>query len=305
MNIYIEKPLDIYELGERDNQEDSIYPLLDCGDADDHLFILCDGMGGLDCGEIASATVCDALSRYVKKNFVPRSCFTEEQFIHALSFAYDELDKSDNQESTHRMGTTLTFLLIHGGGVIAAHIGDSRIYHIRPSEKKIMWQSRDHSLVQDLVDIGEISKDEMKSHPRRNVITRAMMPHNDRDHADIHQITDIQAGDYFYMCSDGMVETMEDDEIISIFSDNETSDEGKRGMLIDATRNNQDNHSAHIVHIKEVKDSDVPDSKPVMENPSDEEDSQSGIVITNCEAGNKIDKKPKRGFFAKLFGIKK
>ena len=73
------------------------------------------------------------------------------------------------------MGTTLTLLYFACNGVTAAHIGDSRIYHIRPNVG-LLYQSRDHSLVYDLFQAGEISYEEMATFPQKNVITRAMSP---------------------------------------------------------------------------------------------------------------------------------
>lgn len=78
------------------------------------------------------------------------------------------------------MGTTLTFLCLHTNGATVAHIGDSRVYQLRPASKKsparIVFRTQDHSLVNDLVKIGEITEEEAKHHPQKNVITRAMQP---------------------------------------------------------------------------------------------------------------------------------
>ena len=133
----------------------------------------------------------------------------------------------------------------------AAHIGDSRIYHIRP-EVGVLYQSRDHSLAFDLFQSGEISYEEMLNFTQKNVITRAMTPGLENRHrADIIHITDIQSGDYFYMCSDGMLEQMSNNELVDSLS-SDSKDEEKQKRLIEATDNNQDNHSAWLIHIKEV-----------------------------------------------------
>lgn len=261
---YILKPLSIYELGQRTNQEDSIYPEMGKATPDDRLFIVCDGMGGHDSGEIASQTVCKTMSQYVLSYLSSEDTFTTEQFNQALSAAYDALDEKDNG-ATKKMGTTMTFLKFHREGCLLAHIGDSRIYHIRPS-KKDLFHTKDHSLVNDLVDIGELTPEEAKTSNQKNVITRAMQPNLDkRPKADIKHITDIRPGDYFFMCSDGMLEETEDSDLLNILSDPETSDEGKLEILTKVSENNRDNHSAYLIHVMDViseKEKQTPDSVP-------------------------------------------
>ncbi len=250
MKIEIHQPLPIHEIGQRDNQEDSLWPQPECATTNDRLFIVCDGMGGHAKGEVASQTVCTALGDWFKNNIIPDESFTDAQLQDALAFAYEELDKKDDG-SFKRMGTTLTLLYIHRQGVTAAHMGDSRIYHIRPGDG-LKYVSRDHSLVFDLFQAGEITYEEMLTFPQKNVITRAMQPgEENRTQPDIIHISDVQSGDYFYLCSDGMLERMENQELASILC-SEKSDEEKRQQLIEATINNKDNHSAWILHIKDV-----------------------------------------------------
>lgn len=243
MKIEIYPPLCIHELGQRANQEDAI------AQWDNRLFVLCDGMGGHEKGEVASQTVCQSLVKWFEEN-IKDNLFTDDQLRDAIEYAYTELDKFDD-ESLRKMGTTLTLLYLYSKGVIAAHIGDSRIYHIRPNET-ILYQSRDHSLVFDLFQAGDISYEEMFIHPQKNIITRAMSPGKDNRHRpDIIHITDIKPDDYFYMCSDGMLEQMTNDELLSLLSAN-TSDEDKQKRLTELTANNQDNHSTWLIRIKNV-----------------------------------------------------
>lgn len=259
MKIKIYPPLSIHELGQRPNQEDSLYPLEEEATADDRLFVVCDGMGGYEKGEVASQTVCRVLGKWFQDNAIPETPFVDDLLHIALETAYKELDKYDNGTQMN-MGTTLTLLYIHRHGVTAAHIGDSRIYHIRPANsfqnnddnRKLRYISRDHSLVFDLFQSGEITYEEMLTHPKKNIITRAMQPREDnRLPPDIIHITDIQRGDYFYLCSDGMLESMGNGELVEILS-LKTTDKEKRQLLIKATKDNHDNHSAWLIHIKDV-----------------------------------------------------
>lgn len=242
MKISLYPPFSIHEIGQRDNQEDAIVQW------DNRLFVLCDGMGGHEKGEVASQTVCQSIVDWYNSRAIHP--LGKPQIEDALAYAYARLDEKDDGEFK-KMGTTLTILYIGSEGVVAAHIGDSRIYHIRPGVG-VLYQSRDHSLAFDLFQAGEISYEEMQNFTQKNVITRAMTPGLENRHrADIIHITDIQSGDYFYMCSDGMLEQMSNDELMSVFSSEET-DEEKQKRLIEATDNNQDNHSAWLIHIKEV-----------------------------------------------------
>ena len=256
MKISLYPPLSIHEIGQRPNQEDSI------AQWDNRLFVLCDGMGGHEKGEVASQTVCQSLVKWFEENIKDDS-FSDDQLRDALEYAYTELDKFDDG-SPRKMGTTLTLLYIHAQGITAAHIGDSRIYHIRPiSPPKlggvrgglnagILYQSRDHSLAFDLFQAGEISYDEMANFSQKNIVTRAMTPGEDnRMRPDIIHVTDVLPGDYFYMCSDGMLEQMSNEELVGIFS-SEATDAEKQSVLIKATSDNQDNHTAWIIHIKDV-----------------------------------------------------
>lgn len=255
MKIEIHLPLSIYELGQRANQEDNIYPQLGRVTAADRLFLVCDGMGGHERGEVASSIVCQAIPQYFQQaGITPDKGLSDDDLRSAIEYAFQQLDRADDG-AMKKMGTTLTLLYMHRAGITCAHIGDSRIYHIRPIQeggKRILYQSRDHSLVYDLYQAGEIAYDEMRTSPQKNIITRAMQPGEDnRVRADIVHITNVLPGDYFYLCTDGMLEEMENDELVDILSSNQT-DEAKRRYLIEATKNNHDNHSAYLIHVKEV-----------------------------------------------------
>lgn len=251
------KAYNLQELGQRTNQEDSLFPALGKSTSDDRLFVLCDGMGGHEKGEVASATVCETLSRVILSAWHPGEVLSDELFLQALSAAYDALDAKDNGEE-RKMGTTLTFLCLHASGVTVAHIGDSRIYQLRPASKnspaRMVFRTQDHSLVNDLVKIGEITEEEAKHHPQKNVITRAMQPCQEhRAKAAIAHLTDILPGDYFYMCSDGMLEEASDENILNIITKPNATDEQKLEMLRNVTEENKDNHTAHLIHIDKVE----------------------------------------------------
>lgn len=254
MKFTIAEPQWIHHIGQRANQEDSLFPFETEVSANDRLFILCDGMGGHESGEVASQTVCECMGRWFSENYDASQPLTTEQFNKALYAAYDGLDAKDNPDAVKKMGTTMTFVALHAGGATIAHIGDSRIYQIRPATGEILYKSRDHSLVNDLVRLGEMTEEEARVSPSKNVITRAMQPHQvRRSKADIDCVTNVKAGDYFYMCSDGMLEQMEDQELVAILADASTTDAQKKQILLDKTVENKDNHTAFLIHVLEIE----------------------------------------------------
>ena len=124
MKIELYPPLSVHEIGLRENQEDSIIQW------DNRLFVLCDGMGGHEKGEVASQLVCQSLATWFENNIIPEKLFSDDQLREAIEYAYTELDKYADG-NPRQMGTTLTLLYIGSKGITAAHMGDSRIYLLR------------------------------------------------------------------------------------------------------------------------------------------------------------------------------
>lgn len=214
--IEIKQPLSFTQKGRKDKQEDSLFPLMGQATAETPVFLVCDGMGGHDHGEVASQCVAETMGKLTTSHAPCTTAEMKDAFNEALEQAYVALDESEPAGGTRTMGTTLTFLARCTDGILIAHIGDSRIYQLRPG-KGIMFHTRDHSLVNDLVAAGEITEEEARTHPRRNVITRALMPcHGDETEmvsATFKAVTDIQAGDIFFMCCDGVIEKIDDNKL--------------------------------------------------------------------------------------------
>lgn len=259
MKIEIRQPLTFSEIGRKDNQEDNVYPTSKELSTNSRFFILCDGMGGHDSGEVASDTVCRALGRYFETHLPADGMVTTDYFKQALEYAYDELDKKDTG-ALKKMGTTMTCLYLHSKGYLVAHIGDSRIYHVRPANTDldngrlgIIYQSSDHSLVNDLLKAGELTEEEALNFPQKNVITRAMQPNLERRYkADVFSFADIKAGDYFFLCSDGILEQLTNERLCEILA-SPTSDEEKletiRQVCYDKTK---DNYTCYLVPVDKV-----------------------------------------------------
>lgn len=268
MFIKIGQPLAFSYIGQKDNQEDCIFPLIEKMSVKHRYFILCDGMGGHDNGEVASATVCNALGEYFR-SYEYGGLMTVDIFNAALDYAYDELDKKDTG-SIKKMGTTMACLYFHKNGYLVAHIGDSRIYHIRP-KSGIIYQSSDHSLVNDLLRAGELTEEEAINFPKKNVITRAMQPNLERRHkADVFSFSDIQKGDYFFMCSDGVLEQLTNDKLCEILSNKKLTDADKLEAIKQVCEGKtKDNYSCYLIPIAHVE-----------AEPDDMENSDDNIVAS-------------------------
>lgn len=267
--------LSMHELGQRTNQEDYMYPAPGLATDDDRCFVLCDGMGGHDSGEVASQAVCNAMGNYVKEHSSPDDLFTPEQLAEAVSAAYDALDARDTH-AVKKMGTTMTFACFNAGGCLVAHMGDSRVYHLRPS-MGILFETRDHSLVNDLIKVGELTEETAKDFGQKNVITRCLQPNTERrSRADVREITDIRPGDYFFMCSDGVNEVMESKHIENVILDNAYSDEEKLKIIINSTADARDNHTAFLIHVLDVNGT-IP-VKPMPNKSVENYRSQSPVI---------------------------
>ena len=253
--IRIRKPLCFSEIGRKDNQEDYLYPA-DAG-VNTRVFILCDGMGGHDNGEVASMTAGSALGDYLT------SCPEVDipVFETGLAKAYDALDKIDTG-SPKKPGTTMTCLCLNDENYLVAHIGDSRIYHIRPSKYNedtkrggILYQSSDHSLVNDLLKAGELTEEEARDFPQKNIITRAMQPHlAKRYKADVYMFDDVKGGDYFFLCCDGVLERLSNEMLCEILADNMLDDAEKLAKIKGiCDGNTRDNYTCWLVPVDKVK----------------------------------------------------
>lgn len=252
--ISIRKPLCFSEIGRKDNQEDYLYPT--DADTGSRVFILCDGMGGHDNGEVASRTAATALGTFLDGH----TEIDKPTFESGLARAYDALDSIDTN-SAKKPGTTMTCLCLNDDSYLVGHIGDSRIYHIRPglynsADKRggILYQSSDHSLVNDLLKAGELTEDEARDFPQKNVITRAMQPHlAQRYKADIYVFDDIRSGDYFFICCDGILEQLSNEKLCEILAAPKLDDSGKLAAIkAVCDGRTRDNYSCWLIPIDKV-----------------------------------------------------
>lgn len=262
MTIQLNQAYSYCQLGQRANQEDARYPDLDKPAADQRFFVVCDGVGGEEKGEVASRTVCDAIAAALAGRDWG-TLFGYDDFALCLQAAYTALDRRANA-ANKGMATTMTFLAVHGEGALVAHIGDSRIYHVRPSSG-ILYRSDDHSLVNAMVHSGVITPDEAIGHPNDNIITRSMTARaegSERAKATVMQLDDIAAGDYFILCTDGVLHQVTDEQICAVLADAALADEQKCRRLAQLTAESADNNTLYLIPVAQVVTEEQPIEVP-------------------------------------------
>lgn len=247
MKIELLQPYSFCQIGKRSNQEDARFPDTDMPSPDAPCFVVCDGVGGQDKGEVASRTVCNAFGEYMCQ-LDRTGVFTVDDFGKALSFVYAKL-LGEMKGKSREMATTMTFLCFHGEGVLAAHMGDSRIYHIRP-QVGILYRSNDHSLVNAWVHSGNITPEAGICHPNSNYITRFLgyVENAELPTADVIQLGDIESGDYFFLCTDGVIQMLNEEKLQEILAKKE-SDEYKMKLIADICRESSDNNTACLIPV--------------------------------------------------------
>lgn len=174
-----------------------------------NLFVVADGMGGHKAGDFASQYAVEVLEERIRESgeMGPEAIITDA--VKEVNRSIIEAAASD--VSLNGMGTTLVVATIIEHTLYFANVGDSRLYLIRDEIKQL---SRDHSLVQEMVRLGGINPEEAKYHPDKNVITRAIGAKEDVE-VDFFQHR-LQKGDTVLMCSDGLTDMLDDDEIFRI-----------------------------------------------------------------------------------------
>ena len=199
------------------------------------LYMLADGMGGYEGGEVASRLAIDAAARYIGNHFDLIEHMKEdilELIEDAMKYANEIVfDVAKNSEDLQSMGTTLEICLIYNNRAYIGHIGDSRIYRIR--DKFIRKLTVDHSYVEQLVKDGTITKEEAKNHPKKNMLMKALGC-SEYVEPDI-MVKNFEPGDIIVMTSDGLTNMVDDKTIFETVKNNfETSDEILIDMANDA-----------------------------------------------------------------------
>lgn len=194
------------------------------------LFVVADGMGGHKAGDYASRYTVDKLREKVARagEGTPREIL--EQALTEINTELREI--ADSSEEYQGMGTTCVAATLDGDKLMAANVGDSRLYLIRG--ETIRQITVDHSLVEEMVLAGGLTEKNARSHPDRNIITRAL---GADDRLEIDFFTElIKPGDRILLCTDGLTNMVEDDRILILVRRGATIEETARSLIEEANR---------------------------------------------------------------------
>lgn len=196
----------------RESNQDSC----ECGSfsPDSAWAVVCDGMGGANGGNIASAVAADKIREFLTAGFDENMSREniKSLMLNAVSRANDAVyAMSQEKEELRGMGTTVVLLVASKGLLHVAHVGDSRAY--LKNAEGITQITMDHSFVQDLVNLGQITREEARNHPQRNIITRVVGVH-EQVRCD-YAVFDFSPGDLALACSDGLSNYVDEDLLLN------------------------------------------------------------------------------------------
>lgn len=195
-----------------------------------NLLIVADGMGGHNAGDLASRCTVEAMVEYIEKAEETRPIPLLSMAIH---YANDlVVEKARTDRVLEGMGTTVVAATIEDGYLYVANVGDSRLYLI---DQQIEQITRDHSLVEEMIRIGELQRQDARSHPDRNVITRAIGV-NSPVKIDFFDMK-LEKGDRILLCSDGLTTMVDDDEILHIVKKCTSPKEAAQRLVTEANKN--------------------------------------------------------------------
>ena len=240
----------------RKGNEDSLFL-----NPDQNLFVVADGMGGHAAGEVASKIAVDAINEFVcltsgdqeitwPFGLDENMSYDGNRLKTAVRFANRKVLEATKQKTEYEgMATTVAAALVDGETVNLAHVGDSRVYQFRDST--LTQLTSDHSWVNEQIQSGVISADQARSHPLRNVVTRAL-----GGKADLlvdMQVQTMRSGDILLLCSDGLTTMIPDDEIARVIGEHEADIEQAANALVDAAnaRGGEDNITVMLLKFEE------------------------------------------------------
>ena len=235
------------------------------------IFVVADGMGGAQAGEVASKAAADAFDRDLPDGSA--EAFLRET-IEAANREIHELARRD--PSLAGMGTTITAAIVDASGeeVALGHVGDSRAYRLR--DGKLERLTRDHSLVEELRRKGQLTEAQAEDHPQRSIITRALGPEPQVD-VDL-QTVPVSPGDVFLICSDGLTTMVSEERISQVLSGATSMDAAVRALVDEANRaGGRDNITALAFRLEDAAAPRRAEEGATLVGPSAEE---AGLTST-------------------------
>ena len=205
-----------------------------------NLFIVADGMGGHNAGDYASKYTIETIVEEIEKSKDTSVVKILEKAIQSANRHIRK--KSQESEGLNGMGTTVVAATIHGDEMCVANAGDSRLYVINQEIKQI---TEDHSLVEEMVRMGGIRREQARSHPKKNIITRAIGAEDELE-IDFFQVK-LKKGDFVLLCSDGLTNMIEDEEIRMILQGQRDIVEKAEALVATANNNGGKDNIAVIL----------------------------------------------------------
>lgn len=226
----------------RSMNQDSIFYTDEAIGPVQNLYIVADGMGGHKAGDVASRTAIESITEYVRECEISNPVSLMKR---AIIYANDKVYKLSlgNPEDYSGMGTTLVMAIVDKSIMYIANIGDSRLYIVNDEIRQV---TMDHSLVEELIRSGRLDRDKGRDHPEKNIITRALGI-GEKVVPDFFEI-ELEPRDRILLCSDGLSNMVEDDELRDIISETEDLEETGRKLVDRANYyGGKDNISAVVV----------------------------------------------------------
>lgn len=241
------KAFSITDIGEsRKINQDYVFCELNAIGNLPNLFIVADGMGGHKAGDYASRFCVEFFTEQIVKSKHTSPIVMIEDAIRSTNNKLYE--KSNEEKDLEGMGTTFVVATICGSDMYVANIGDSRLYVIGKEMRQV---TEDHSLVQAMVKTGELNKDEAKTHPNKNIITRALGT-NERVEPDFFEV-ELEEGDIVLMCSDGLTNMLEDEIIERIIRENADDPKTAAETLVKHANKNGGKDNIAVIIVKYEK----------------------------------------------------
>ena len=236
------------------NQDSALYKQASTGIGDLMLAAVCDGMGGLRNGEVASSEMIKALAVWFDHQLplLVDEGITDDTLIESLNRLIINEDEKITEygEVNGECGTTLSAVIACGGRYLCVNIGDSRVYRI--TDCGILQLTHDQTVVQQLIDSGQITRDQAEAHPDRNILLQCIGAGGDV--VPEYSTGEYQAGDIFLVCSDGFRHKLMEKEMSRFFgsgtdTEKELKSTVKKAVQVNMLRKERDNITALVVRM--------------------------------------------------------
>jgi len=259
--VAIYPPVGFTRQGRANKNEDYILPSAKRATDSDRLFLVCDGEGSEQQGELASLLAAETLQAYMRTHPTEHVDVTYLQgAIVAVEKAFDRAIREEVEANLAGMSTTLILLSLHQRGVTIAHIGDRHIYHIRAGQ--ILYQTPNYQATSKHPSAEENWPSESS---RQAVVTQSIQGSRLPAEPDVYETQDVAADDYFFLCTDGVLEAFTSTDVAQTLLSRTLTDRQKVAVLLDqCAEQSTDNYSGYLIHIAEVEPiAELPGQSPV------------------------------------------